>query len=147
MSKDMPKTIILVLFLVLISGCKSKDSETSEDVDQNQVKKEWKEATEVTKEYFEKQKENIMNEAKLKYAELEKDTKQLISDIKNSGKSNWEKLNQELDYKLKEAQMHLDEIQKAGKESLQKAQEAFDVAAKELKDAYQKTKTEIETKD
>ena len=57
-----PKILFLVLFLILISGCKDKNSGTSKDVDQSQVKKEWKEAGEVTKEYFEKNKENIMNE-------------------------------------------------------------------------------------
>ena len=138
------KLILILCLLVLSFGCKKEDSETAGSADANQVKEEVTEALEVTGAYLDKEKDAIMAKANDTYDQLKNDTQQLISDIKESGKANWQELSSGLDKKLASAQQKLSELKEAGKENLQKSSDAFNTAVDELKDAYQKTKAEFE---
>ena len=84
-----------------------------------------------------------MQDPKTTYADLEKETKRLITEIKFSGKENWEKLNLELDSKLKKARLKLEQMQYSRQKDIQESKDEFNHAAKELKDTCRKYKTEL----
>jgi len=144
--KEEKLLIPILCFAILIFGCRKEDSgmSGSEKADANQVKEELSEAAEATGAYLSEQKEAILEQANTTYDQLKNDTQQLISDMKESGKENWEKLSSELDTKLANAQQKLSELKESGDETLQKTNNAFNTATEELKDAYKKAKAEYQ---
>lgn len=138
--------VILSVCIVITAGCKKKTDQPSSNVSADNVKKEFSEAVDASSDYIQKQKDAIMEKATETYTNLDTQTKQMISDIKDSGKEAWQKTSEELESKLAVAKQKLDELKQSGKENMQDAQDAYNVAIDELKDAYTKTKDEM-TKD
>ena len=85
-----------------------------------------------------------MKKANEAYSELEKDTKQLLSDIKDTGKASWQALTDNLNNKLDATKAKYNDLKEAGADNLHATSEAFDVAVEELKDAYKKAKAEFQ---
>jgi len=142
--KTMKILLLILSFVILPLGCKKQDSGTSSSADANQVKEEISEAAEATGTYLNEQKEAILKKANTTYDQLKNDTQQLMADMKEAGKENWQKLSSNLDSKLNATQQKLAELKEAGDENLQKTNNAFNTAIEELKDAYQKAKAEYQ---
>jgi predicted small secreted protein len=129
---------------VLMSGCDNTTPETSDDVDAEQVKTEAAEAAETAGTYFNQQRESLREKANQTYEQLEDDTQYLMTDLKASGKEAWQNTAAELDRRLTDLQQKYNALKDSGGETLQTSRDAFNVAAEELKDAYQKTKAEFQ---
>jgi thiamine biosynthesis lipoprotein ApbE len=141
------KANFLYLFLCcmfILAGCKGKKSENS---DANDVKKEISQAVDATGDYLKKQKEATVESAKKTYDQLAVETKQLISKIKTSGNQGLVKMTSELENKLDVTEKKFQELKESGKDTWQDTQNAFNTAAEELKQAYNKTKAEFEKSD
>lgn len=131
---------------VLISGCDNTTPETSEDGDAEQVKREAAEAAETIGTYFNQQKESLMEKTSQTYRQLQDDTQQLMADLKAAGKETWQETSSELDNRLTDLKQKYNAMKDSSGETLQKSKDAFNVAAEELKDAYQKAKAEFQKK-
>ena len=141
------KKIILILLLcsiVILTGCKQKNSESRSAADVNEFKSDVSKAIKSGSDYFSIQKEAAVKKAQETYASVEKESQQLISDIKASGKDTWQDLSSDLDQKLKVTNQRLTELKAAGEKDLQKATDAFNDAIKKLKESYQKAKAEFQ---
>ncbi len=143
MLKKTFRYILIVCTLILIYGCKQKD-QPNETTDVNEVQQDVAEAVETGGSYLQQQKESMMEKVNETYNQLEKDTRQLITDIKDSGNQAWQDMSTQLDEKLNTARQKLTELQEAGKENWQDTKDAFDTAINELQDAYQNVKAEYD---
>ena len=136
---------IIFMFLILpcitiIPGCKNK----SGPAEANEVKEKVSDAITATDSYLAEQKNVIMKKSQEAYDSAEKETKELISQIKTSSSQNMQKVSSELETKLDTAQQKLQELKEAGQDKLQAAENAFNKAIEELKSTYTKTKDEYE---
>jgi hypothetical protein len=144
--------IKIIIYIMLFSGififigCRDRNSD-SNIPDTNEVINEVSEAIETSTDYLSAQSQAAIEAAAKNYTDLESDAQKLISEIKNSGADTIQDMGNELDNKLTNAKQKLENLQEASEENYQKATDAYNVAIKELKDAYQKAKTEYEEKD
>ena len=139
------KPFFLILCCLLwISGCKKESPESTSDVSAEQVKNKTMDAVEAGGAYLNQQKEIILNKASETYSQLEKETQQLISKLNTSGKAAWQNVSEDLGKKLNLSKEKLDALKQAGKEDLQKTQDAFNDAAEQLRKAYEKAKAEFQ---
>ncbi len=139
--------VLLAGCILLGWGCKRQSDEPPADANSGSVKTEIKEAVDASGDYLKRQKDAIVEKTSEIYSQLDKDTRQLLTDIKESGRETWQKSSVELDAKLAVAKQKFDELKDAGGDNVQKAQDAFNVAIDELKDAYGKTKAEMTKED
>ncbi len=126
--------VLLVGCVLAVWGCKKQSDEPSSNADDGAG-------------YLERQKDAVVEKTSGIYSQLDTDTRQLLANIKDSGKEVWQKSSVELESKLAIAKQKFGELQDAGGDNVQKAQDAFDVAIEELKDTYSKTKAEITKED
>ncbi len=131
---------LLAGWMFIFAGCKGKSGGT----DANQVKEKVSQAVETTGSYLAEQKDAAIKKSQDAYESTEKETKDLIAKIKNSSVQDWQKMSSDLQAKMDTAQQKLSDFKEASLDKAKAAENAFDTAIKELKDAYQKTKTEYE---
>ena len=135
---------LLLCSIVILTGCKQKNPESRSATDANEFKSEVSKAIKSGGDYFNTQKEAAVKKAQETYTTVEKESQQLISDIKASGKEAWQDLSSDLDQKLTVTNQRLTELKAAGEKDLQKATDAFNSAIEKLKESYQKAKTEFQ---
>jgi hypothetical protein len=97
-----------------------------------------------TKEYLRDQKDELVKNAQETYDRLHRNTNQLIADMKESGSEAWHNTNAELNEKMIAVNQELNDLKKSGKETLHKTNDAFNRAAGDLEDYYNKTKAKFE---
>ena len=144
MIKPVSLFLLIACCLLWIPGCKKENTESSSNVSAEQVKDKAMEAVEAGGAYLNQQKEMIFNKASETYSQLEKETQQLISQLNASGKEVWQNVSDDLGKKLNLSKEKLDTLKQAGKEDLQKTQDAFNDAAEQLRKAYEKAKAEFQ---
>jgi hypothetical protein len=127
-----------------MAGCKQEQPESSAGSDANHVKEEIAEAANATGAFLSQQSQEFLDGAQETFSQLEQDTQQLAADLKASGKESWDMMRAELAQKQATAQQKLKELKSASQENWEDTKEAFEVAVKELKDAYQKAKAEFD---
>jgi hypothetical protein len=133
--------------LALVSGCNKDTPESPHDVDIDEVQKEAAEAIVTTDDYLRQEKERIMENATQSYNQLKDDAQKLLSDIKQSGKDTLQGAQSDLDSKLEALNQTFTDLKESSEENIQKSRDAFNVAADELKNAYEKTKAEFQKED
>ena len=94
--------------------------------------------------YLNQQKDAIMEKANQSFSQLKTDTEQTIKDLKASGQQAWQDMATELNGKLQAAQQKLDDLKNS--DNFQNAKDAFDTAITELKQSYEKAKTQLQDK-
>ncbi len=99
---------------------------------------------EQTRENLNQDKEQLVKKAQVTYDRLAADSNQLVMKMKVSGKETWQKANTDLNKGLAVAKQKLNDLKQAGSDTLQKTSDAFDSAADDLEDLYNRTKAEFE---
>jgi ElaB/YqjD/DUF883 family membrane-anchored ribosome-binding protein len=135
-----------ISFGFLLSGCKKSGQPGSEPNNTGAVaKQKIGQAVEATGQYLAEQKDTFIEQAKKSYSSLESNTDKLMSQMQNETSEDWQKTKAELNEKMQVAKQKLNDLQNQSGEGWEQAKKAFDDALDELKNAYEKAKTKVQS--